>query len=121
MVDFPQPDGPARTAKSPECKFIKKEDTEADKLSILKKTTNISLFFKTLKTSSYTVKDKQQFEHDLIDRCFKKINFKDIEELKDLYNKLKLYKNDMDEKTIKYFNKLFKYCIDKYIDKTKKN
>lgn len=98
-------------------RIIKEENSEVKKLNILKKTTNISLFFETLKKSSHTTKDKQQFEHDLIDRCFEKINFKDLEELKGLYTKLKLYKKDMDEKTIKYFNKLFKYCIDKYIDK----
>ncbi|MBQ9071732.1 MAG: D-alanyl-D-alanine carboxypeptidase [Bacilli bacterium] len=98
-------------------KVIKEENSEVKKLNILKKTTNISLFFETLKKSSYTTKDKQQFEHDLIDRCFEKIDFKNLDELKDLYTKLKLYKKDMDEKTIKYFNKLFKYCIDKYIDK----
>ena len=98
-------------------KFIKEETSEDKKLKILKTTINISLFFDTLKHSSYTIKDKQKFEHDLIDRCFENINFKDIEELRDLYTKLKLYKKDMDSSTIRYFNKLFKYCIDKYIDK----
>jgi len=98
-------------------KIIKEENSEESKLKILKTTTNTNLFFNTLKKVSHTSNDKQKFEHDFIDRCFQKIDFENLEELKKLYNKLKLYKKDMDQKTIKYFNKLFKYCIDKYIDK----
>ena len=61
--------------------------------------------------------DKISLEKDFIDRCFQSIDFENIEELKDLYTKLKLYKKDMSDKTIKYYNKLFKYCIEKYVDK----
>lgn len=98
-------------------KEVKEENKEVKKLNILKTTTNVKLFFETLKSSSHTIKDKEKFEHDFIDRCFEKIDFKNLEDLKKLYNKLKLYKKDMSDKTIKYYNKLFKYCIDKYVDK----
>lgn len=95
--------------------FIKEENSYEKKLNILKTTININLFFDTLKSINNI--DKEALEKDLIDRCFQSINFEDIEELKDLYTKLKLYKNEMNSKTIKYYNKLFKYCIEKYIDK----
>ena len=95
--------------------FIKEENSYENKLHILKTTTNINSFFNTLKSIDNI--DKDSLEHDLIDRCFQKINFKSIDDLKDLYTKLKLYKNEMSSKTVKYYNKLFKYCIEKYVDK----
>ena len=39
-----------------------------------------------------------------------------VDDLKDLYTKFKLYKNEMCKETIKYYNTLFKYCIEKYVD-----
>lgn len=97
-------------------KITKEENNEFKKIDVLKTTVNVNLFFKTLKSVDKNI-DKQKLEHDFIDRCFKNINFENIEDLKDLYTKLKLYKNEMNDKTIKYYNKLFKYCIEKYIDK----
>ena len=97
--------------------FIKEENSLEKKLNILKTTTDLDLFFTTLKSVSYTIKDKEKFEHDFIDRCFREINFESLDELKDLYTKLKLYKQEMSLSTIKYYNKLFKYCIDEYVDK----
>ena len=84
-------------------------------MNILKNTTDINLFFDTLKSVDDV--DKELLEKDLIDRCFQNINFENEDELKDLYTKIKLYKKDMSAKTIKYYNKLFKYCIEKYINK----
>ena len=98
--------------------FIKEENSDEKKLKILKSTIDINLFFDTLKYMDNI--DKEQLEKDSIDRCFENINFKDIEELKDLYTKLKLYKDKMNEKTIKYYNKLFKYCVEEYIGENKK-
>jgi len=95
-------------------KFIE-EDNYQKKINILNTTTNINLFFDLLK--SIDNKDKISLEKDLIDRCFQNINFENIEELKELYTKLKLYKKEMDDETIKYYNKLFKYCIEEYVDK----
>ena len=86
-------------------------------MRILKTTTDLDLFFNTLESVNYTSHDKENFEHDFIDRCFKDIDFKNVEELKELYTKLKLYKSKMSQSTIKYYNKLFKYCIEEYIDK----
>ena len=97
--------------------FIKEENSLEKKLNILKTTTDLDLFFNTLKSVNYTSHDKENFEHDFIDRCFKDIDFKNVEELKELYTKLKLYKSKMSQSTIKYYNKLFKYCIEEYIDK----
>lgn len=98
-------------------KFIKEENSLTKKLKILKNTIDVNLFFDTLKSVNYTKQDKEKFEHDFIDRCFQSINFDNLEELQDLYTKLKLYKNEMNNTTIKYYNKLFKYCIEEYIDK----
>jgi len=95
--------------------LIKEENSQEKKLDILKNTVNVNLFFDTIKECKDI--NKESLEHDFIDRCFQSINFEDIEELKDLYTKLKLYKKDMSDKTIKYYNKLFKYCIEKYVDK----
>lgn len=97
--------------------FIKEENSEERKLNILKNTLNINLFFNTLKSVNYTSKDKEVFEKNFIDRCFQNINFNSVEELKDLYTKLKLFKKEMSSNTIKYYNRLFKYCIDEYIEK----
>lgn len=98
-------------------KFIIEENSLSKKLKILKNTIDVNIFFDTLKSVSYTKQDKEKFEHDFIDRCFQSINFENLEELQDLYTKLKLYKNEMNNTTIKYYNKLFKYCIEEYIDK----
>ena len=95
--------------------FIKEENSKEKKLNILKNTIDINLFFDTLKTIDNV--DKISLEHDFIDRCFQNIDFKNIEELKDLYTKFKLYKEKMCKETIKYYNTLFKYCIEKYIEK----
>ena len=95
--------------------FIKEENSEKKKLDILKNTVNVNSFFNTIKEIKNI--DKESLEHDFIDRCFKNIDFGNIEQLKDLYTKLKLYKKDMSDKTVKYYNKLFKYCIEEYVDK----
>ena len=95
--------------------FIKEENSLDKKMNILKNTTDINLFFNTLKSVDDV--DKELLEKNLIDRCFQNINFENEDELKDLYTKIKLYKKDMSAKTIKYYNKLFKYCIEKYINK----
>lgn len=97
-------------------KFIEEEKSEAKKIDILNNTINIELFFDNLRSINNSI-EKEEFEHDFIDRCFQNINFENIDELKDLYTKFKLYKNEMSEKTIKYYNKLFKYCIEEYVDK----
>lgn len=96
-------------------KFIKEENSYEKKINILKNTIDINLFFDTLKSVSNV--DKELLEKNLIDRCFQYINFENIEDLKDLYTKLKLYKNEMSKKTINYYNKLFKYCIENHIQK----
>ena len=98
-------------------KLIKEENSLEKKLKIIKSTTNINLFFDTLKSVNYTSSDKEKFEKDFIDRSFQKINFKSLSDLQDLYTKLKLYKREMSKETIKYYNKLFKYCTDNYISK----
>lgn len=95
--------------------FIQEQNNIDKKIDILKNTIDINLFFDTLKTVDNG--DKISLEHDFIDRCFQNIDFKNIEELKDLYTKFKLYKNEMNIETVKYYNTLFKYCIEKYIDK----
>lgn len=96
-------------------KFIKEENSYEKKKEILKNTIDVNLFFDTLKSVSNV--DKEKLEKDLIDRCFQSINFENIEDLKDLYTKLKLYKNEMSKKTIGYYNKLFKYCIENHVEK----
>ncbi len=96
-------------------KFIKEENSYEKKIEILKNTIDINLFFDTIKNIDNV--DKETLEKDLIDRCFQNINFENIEDLKDLYTKLKLYKNEMCKKTINYYNKLFKYCIENHIEK----
>lgn len=96
-------------------KFIKEENSYENKIKILKNTIDINLFFDTLKNISNV--DKEKLEKDLIDRCFQNINFENIEDLKDLYTRLKLYKNEMSKKTISYYNKLFKYCIENHVEK----
>ena len=97
--------------------FIKEENSIDKKLKIIKTTIDLDLFFNTLESVNYTSKDKEKFEHDFIDRCFKDINFKNLEELRELYTKLNLYKSKMSNITIKYYTKLFKYCIDEYVSK----
>lgn len=97
--------------------FIKSEDSLERKINVLKTTTNVNIFFDTLKEIQCSIEDKKTYEHDFIDRCFKSINFKSISSLEELYTKLKLYKSDMEKSTIKYYNALFKYCIDEYIKK----
>lgn len=96
-------------------KFIKEENSYENKIKILKNTIDINLFFDTLKSVNNV--DKEILEKNLIDRCFQSIDFENIEDLKDLYTKLKLYKNEMSKKTINYYNKLFKYCIENHIEK----
>ena len=96
-------------------KFIKEENSYEKKIQILRNTIDINLFFDTLKSVNDV--DKKTLEKDLIDRCFQNINFENIEDLKDLYTKLKLYKNEMCKKTINYYNKLFKYCIENHVEK----
>ena len=96
-------------------KFIKEDNSTENKLKILENTIDINIFFTTLKNINNV--DKILLEKDFIDRCFESIDFKNINELKDLYTKLKLYKNEMNKETIKYYNKLFKYCIEEYVDK----
>lgn len=96
-------------------KFVEEEKSKEKKLDILKNTINITLFFDTLK--EFNNIDKESLERNFIDRCFENIDFKNIEELKYLYTKLKLHKKEMSDKTIKYYNKLFKYCIEEYVDK----
>lgn len=96
-------------------KFIKEENSYEKKIEILKNTIDVNLFFDTIKSINNV--DKEKLERDLIDRCFQCINFENIEDLKDLYTKLKLYKNEMSKKTINYYNKLFKYCIENHVEK----
>ena len=96
-------------------KFIKEENSYRKKIETLKSTIDINLFFDTIKSIDNV--DKETLEKDLIDRCFQNINFENIEDLKDLYTKLKLYKNEMCKKTINYYNKLFKYCIENHVEK----
>ena len=100
--------------KTQENLFINEEIIKEKKLHTLNNTTNIDLFFNTIE--GFDNVNKISLEHDLIDRCFQDINFKDIEDLKDLYTKFKLYKEKMCKETIKYYNTLFKYCIEKYVD-----
>lgn len=95
--------------------FIQEQNSVDKKINILKNTIDINLFFDILKSINNI--DKISIERDFIDRCFQNINFQNIEELKDLYTKLKFYKEKMCKETIKYYNTLFKYCIEKYIDK----
>ena len=95
--------------------FIKEENSYEKKIEILKYTVDINLFFDTLKSIGDV--DKEALEKELIDRCFQNINFESIEDLKDLYIKLKLYKNEMSKKTVNYYNRLFKYCIENHVDK----
>ena len=78
----------------------------------------INLFFDTINNVDNV--DKKQLEKDLIDRCFEEIDFTKEENLKDLYIKLNLYKNEMSNETKKYSSKLFKYCLENYINKSKK-
>lgn len=97
--------------------FIKEENSKEKKLNILKNTININLFFDNLKSIELTQNEKELLQHDFIDRCFESIDFKNFDDLNELYTKLKLYKKEMSINTIKYYNTLFKYCIDEYIDK----
>ena len=95
--------------------FMNKENSLENKFDVLNNTTDIGLFFETIKSINNV--DKISLEHDLIDRCFKNINFTKEENLKELYIKLKLYKNEMCKETIEYASKLFEYCKKNYIDK----
>lgn len=95
--------------------FIQEQNSVDKKINILKRTIDINLFFDTLKSVDNV--DKISMERDFIDRCFQNIDFQNIEDLKDLYTELKLYKNQMNNETIKYYNTLFKYCIEEYIEK----
>lgn len=100
--------------------FIKEENSISKKLDILSNTIDINLFFDTLKglkNNEITLCDKEKFEHDFIDRCFQNIDFQNLDELRTLYTKLKLYRSCMELKTIKYYNTLFKYCTSEYVDK----
>ncbi len=97
--------------------FIKEENSLDNKLEILNNTTDLDLFFNTLKNINSLSLDKDTLERNFIDRCFKEIDFKNADELKELYTKLKLYSNEMCESTVKYYSKLFKYCIKEYIEK----
>lgn len=97
--------------------FIKEEDSIDKKINILHTTTNVNLFFDTLKGVTCTTEDKAKYEHEFIDRCFQSIDFKNREDLEDLYTKFTLYKGDMESSTIKYYTTLFKYCIEEYIKK----
>jgi len=100
--------------------FIKEETSLSKKLDILSSTIDINLFFdtiKSLKDNELATCDKEKFEHGFIDRCFQDIDFRNLDELRTLYMKLKLYKSFMSSKTIKYYNTLFKYCTREYIDK----
>lgn len=94
--------------------LLENTNSKENKLEILENTMDINLFFDILKNSNNI--DKIKLEKDFIDRCFQEIDFKNMDELKDLYTKFKLYKNEMSKETIKYYNKLFKYCIEKYIE-----
>ena len=63
-------------------------------------------------------KDVEEFDEFLYEnRLEDKIDFTKREYLDDLYTRLKLYKNDMSEETVKYANILFKYCERNYINK----
>ena len=95
--------------------FLQETNSREKKLEILENSIDINLFFDTLKNSNNI--DKIKIEKNFVDRCFQDIDFKNIEELKELYTKFKLYKNEMCKETIKYYNTLFKYCIEKYIEK----
>ena len=63
------------------------------------------------------MQEKSSYEHEFVDRCFRNIDFKSREDLEDLYTKFKLYKAEMETSTTRYYNLLFKYCIDEYINK----
>lgn len=95
--------------------FIKKESCYEKKMETLNNSIDVNLFFETLK--NINTGDKEKLEKNFIDRCFQNIDFENIDQLKDLYTKLKLYKKEMSYKTIQYYNRLFKYCIEEYIDK----
>ena len=96
-------------------KFMREKDSEENKIDTLENTTNINLFFETLKKTENV--DRLSLEKELIDRCFEEIDFTKKENLKDLYTKLKLYKNEFMEETLVYASKLFKYCEKNYINK----
>lgn len=94
--------------------LVDEKTIQEQKLYTLKNTIDIDMFFDTIE--SFDDLDKSSLEHDFIDRCFQNTNFQNIDDLKDLYTKFKLYKEKMCKETIKYYNTLFKYCIEKYID-----
>ena len=95
--------------------FTLQENSSQKKIEILENTLDINLFFDTMKNIDNV--DIKSLERNFIDRCFQNINFQNIEDLKDLYTKLKLYNNDMSNETIGYYNTLFKYCIENHVDK----
>ena len=96
-------------------KNIEEENSFDKKLQVLKTTNDINIFFDILK--EINTDDKYELEKKFIDRCFQNIDFENLEQLQDLYKKLKHYKKNMDPKTINYYTKLFKYCVDEYVDK----
>ena len=96
-------------------RFMEEKDSRENKIDTLENTTDINLFFDTIKTLDDV--DNVTLEKGLIDRCFEEIDFTKKENLDYLYTKLKLYKNDFKEETLKYIAKLFKYCVDNYINR----
>ena len=105
-----------KTKKNKKVKTITnvKVQPKTDNFTILKTTTNIKLFFETIKKINNS--EKEKIEHDFIDRCFKNIDFKNEKDLKKLNEDLKTHKEEMCTTTVKYYNTLFKYCIKKYIN-----
>ena len=95
--------------------FMREKDSRENKLDTLENTTDINLFFDTIKNIDNI--DRVSLEKGLIDRCFEEIDFTNQDSLHDLYTRLKLYKNEMSEETLKYASKLFKYCEENYINK----
>ena len=96
-------------------KFMKEKDSRENRIDTLQTTTNINVFFDTIKKVDNV--DKLSLEKGLIDRCFEEIDFTSRDSLHDLYTKLKLYKNEFMKETLEYASKLFKYCEENYINK----
>lgn len=90
---------------------IKIEESIEYKLNILKRTNSVSDFFNNIKYIK-NQKQKEQLEINFIDRCFSNIDFKNINELKELNTKFRLYGNDISTKAYDYFMKTMKYCIE---------
>ena len=93
-------------------KKIEKEDNYYFKqIEILKNTLDPSLFFSTLKKLKNI--DRLAFEHEFIVRCFESINTESEQSLKDLFIKLRLFKEDMSEETRNYAGETFKHYASK--------